>query len=125
MQDFEAECTAIKADCEELEDKNKNLQTEVSETASIFIRFYRFLGYFILLLYTHPFNDPLSGTTRVSQYQKGETFTEARDSEWQRHQLAIGKSAPRSRQITMPAPNHSVSFLQAGCPSCLIAVIED
>jgi len=54
MQDFEAECTAIKADCEELEDKNKNLQTEVSETASIFIRFYRFLGYFILLLYTHP-----------------------------------------------------------------------
>ena len=125
MQDFEAECTAIKADCEELEDKNKNLQTEVSETASIFIRFYRFLGYFILLLYTHPFNDPLSGSTRVSQYQKGETFTEARDSEWQRHQLAICKSAPRSRQITMPAPHHSVSFLQARCPSCLIVVIED
>ena len=30
---------------------------------------------------------------------------------------AIRKSAPRSRQITMPAPHHS-SFLQAGCPSC-------
>ena len=30
---------------------------------------------------------------------------------------AICKSAPRSRQITMPAPYHSV-FLQAGCPSC-------
>ena len=30
---------------------------------------------------------------------------------------AICKSAPRSRQITTPAPNHS-SFLQAGCPSC-------
>jgi len=29
---------------------------------------------------------------------------------------AICKSAPRSRQITMPAPHHS-SFLQAGCPS--------
>ena len=29
----------------------------------------------------------------------------------------IWKSAPRSRQITMPAPHHSV-FLQAGCPSC-------
>ena len=28
----------------------------------------------------------------------------------------ICKSAPRSRQITMPAPHHSV-FLQAGCPS--------
>ena len=30
---------------------------------------------------------------------------------------AVCKSAPCCRQITMPAPNHSV-FLQAGCPSC-------
>ena len=30
---------------------------------------------------------------------------------------AICKSAPRSRQITTPAPHHSV-FLQAGCPAC-------
>jgi len=30
---------------------------------------------------------------------------------------AICKSAPSSRQITMPAPHHSV-FLHAGCPSC-------
>ena len=29
----------------------------------------------------------------------------------------ICKSAPRSRQITTPAPHHSV-FLQAGCPFC-------
>ena len=39
---------------------------------------------------THPFNGPLSGTTQVSRYQKGNTnldFTEARDSEWQWHQL--------------------------------------
>ena len=39
---------------------------------------------------THPFNGPFSGTTRVSRYQKGKTnldFTEARDSEWQWHQL--------------------------------------
>ena len=38
----------------------------------------------------HLFNGPLSGTTRVSRYQKGKTnldFTEARDSEWQWHQL--------------------------------------
>ena len=38
----------------------------------------------------HPFNGPLSGTTWVSRYQKGKTnldFTEARDSEWQWHQL--------------------------------------
>ena len=38
----------------------------------------------------HPFNSPLSGTTQVSRYQKGKTnldFTEARDSQWQWHQL--------------------------------------
>jgi len=70
-------------------------------------------------IHTHPFNNPLSGATRVSRYQKGKSnldFTEARDSEWQWHRLGICKSAPRSRQITMPAPHHSV-FLQAGCPS--------
>ena len=40
--------------------------------------------------HTHPFNGPLSRTTRVSRYQKGKIsldFTEARDSEWQWHQL--------------------------------------
>ena len=39
---------------------------------------------------THPFKGPFSRTTRVSQYQKGKTnldFTEARDREWQWHQL--------------------------------------
>ena len=39
---------------------------------------------------THPFNCPSSGTTRAGRYQKGETnldFTEARDSEWQWHQM--------------------------------------
>ena len=40
--------------------------------------------------HTHPFNGPFSGTTQVSRYQKGKTdldFAEARDSEWQWHQL--------------------------------------
>jgi len=40
--------------------------------------------------HTHPFNRPFSGTTQVSRYQKGITnldFTEARDIEWQWHQL--------------------------------------
>ena len=40
--------------------------------------------------HTHTFNDPLSRTTWVSQYQKGKTYldlTEARGSEWQWHQL--------------------------------------
>ena len=43
-----------------------------------------------LRTHTHPFNGPFSVTTRVSQYQKGKTnldYTEARDSEWQWHQL--------------------------------------
>ena len=44
----------------------------------------------LLHTHTHPFNGPFSGTTQVSRYQKGKTnldFTEARDIEWQWHQL--------------------------------------
>jgi len=44
----------------------------------------------IKLSHTHPFNGLFSGTTQVSWYQKGKTnldFTEARDNEWQWHQL--------------------------------------
>ena len=49
-------------------------------------------SYDLMALYnTHnPFNGPFSRTTRVSRYQKGKTnldFTEARDSDWQWHQL--------------------------------------
>ena len=67
--------------------------------------------------HTHPFNDPLSGTTRVSRYQKGRTnldFTEARDSgiSW-----AICKSAPRSKRITMPAPHCSVFYRPDALPA--------
>jgi len=69
---------------------------------------------------TYPFNGPLSGTTRVSRYQQGKTnldFTEARDSEWQWHQLG------HMQVCTMlQTENHAsyppLSFLQAGCPSC-------
>ena len=70
--------------------------------------------------HTHPFNSPLSGTTRVGQYQKGKTnldFTEARDSEWQWHQLGHMQV-----YISLQADNHAstppLSFLQAGCHSC-------
>jgi len=53
----------------------------------------------------------------VSQYQRGKTnldFTEARDSgiSW-----AICKSAPRSRQITMPAPHHPVFYRLDALPA--------
>ena len=40
--------------------------------------------------HTHPFKGPFPGLPRWAQYQKGKTnldFTEARDSEWQWHQL--------------------------------------
>ena len=61
--------------------------------------------------HTHSFNGPLSRTTRVSQYQKGKPIWILLKQEtvsgsgicW-----AICKSAPHSRQITMPAPHHSV-----------------
>ena len=44
----------------------------------------------VLWQLTHPFNGPFLRTSQVSRYQKGKTnlhFTEARDSEWQWHQL--------------------------------------
>ena len=56
----------------------------------------------------------------MSRYQKGKTylvFTEARDSEWQWHQLSHMQVC-----TSLQADNHSstspLSFLQAGCPSC-------
>ena len=70
--------------------------------------------------HTHTFNSPLSGTTRVSRYQKGKTnldFTEARDSEWQWQQLGHMQVC-----TLLQTDNHAstppLSFLQAGCPSC-------
>ena len=66
--------------------------------------------------HTHSFNGPRSGTTRVSRYHKGKTnldFTEARDSEWQWHQLShmqVSILHSRSRQTTTPAPHHSSFF---------------
>ena len=70
--------------------------------------------------HTHPFNGPLSVTTQVSRYQKGKTnlvFTEARDSEWQWHQLGHMQVC-----TLLQTDNHAstppLSFLQAGCPSC-------
>ena len=69
---------------------------------------------------TPPFNGPFSVTTRVSQYQKGKTnldFTEARDSEWQWHQLGHMQVCT-SLQTDNHANAPPLSYLQAGCPSC-------
>jgi len=69
---------------------------------------------------THTFNGPLSRTTWVSRYQKGKTsldFTEARDGEWQWHQLGHMQICT-SLQTDNDASTLALSFLQAGCPSC-------
>jgi len=56
----------------------------------------------------------------VSRYQKGKTnldFTEARDSEWQWHQLGHMQVCT-SRQIDNHATTRPLSFLHARCPCC-------
>jgi len=67
----------------------------------------------------------------VSQYQKGKTnldFIEARDIKWQWHQLEHmqvctslqtdnHQPAPRSSQITMPAPHRSVIYRPDALPA--------
>jgi len=68
--------------------------------------------------HTQTFNGPFSGTTQVSQYQKGKTnldFTKARDSgiSW-----AICLQVCTSLQTDNHASTPPLSFLQAGCPSC-------
>ena len=71
-------------------------------------------------LHTHLFNGPFSGTTQVSQYQKGKNnldFMEARDSEWQWHQLGHMQVCT-SLQTDNHASTTPLSFLQARCPSC-------
>ena len=54
------------------------------------LKTYLFVCYCCTHTHTHPFNSPFYGTTQVSRYQKDKTnldLTEARDSEWQWHQL--------------------------------------
>jgi len=90
--------------------------------------------------HTQPFNSPLFGTTRISQYQKGKLsrdFTKApqirshnfwryinlyvyvciRDSEWQCHQLGHIQVCT-SLQTDNHASTPPLTFLQAGCSSC-------
>ena len=58
----------------------------------------------------------------MSRYQKGKTnldFTEARDSEWQWHQLGHMQVCT-SLETDNHASTPPLSFLQAGCPSCRI-----
>jgi len=77
--------------------------------------------------HTHPLNGPFSGTAQVSRYQKFKTSldcTEARDSEWQWHQLGHMQvctslqtdnhtSTPPLSFFTSCRPTNSVKTLKA------------
>jgi len=68
--------------------------------------------------HTHQFSGPFSGTT--SKYQKAKIsldFTEARDSEWQWHQMGHMQIC-NSLQTDNHASTPPISFLQTRCPSC-------
>ena len=70
--------------------------------------------------HTHPFNGPFSGTTQVSQYQKGKTnldFTEARDSEWQWHQLDQMQVCTSLQTDNHTSTHHSVFYRQDALPA--------
>ena len=70
--------------------------------------------------HTHPFNGPLSGTTWVSRYQKGNInldFTEVRDSEWQWHQQDHMQVCTLLQTETTPAPHHSVFYRPDALPA--------
>ena len=81
--------------------------TEANSTTRWYIMlFLCSLCHINLLLQHTPVEQPFSGTTQVSQYQKRKTKQETVSGSgisW-----AICQSAPCSRQITMPTPHHSV-----------------
>jgi len=66
----------------------------------------------------HTFNSPFSGTTWVKRYRKGKTnldFTEARQNEWQWHQLGHMQVCT-SLQTDNDTSTPSFSFFTG--PSC-------
>ena len=70
--------------------------------------------------HTHPFNGPFSGTTQVSRYQNGKTnlhFTEARDSEWQWHQLGHMQVCTSLQTDNHTSTHHSVFYRPDALPA--------
>ena len=70
-----------------------------------------------MMMTTHTFNGPFSGTTQVSRYQKVKTNLDFTDSEWQWHLLGHMQVCT-SLQSDNHASTPPLSFLQTGCPSC-------
>jgi len=102
---------------------NSNRTVQVTSSTSNMLRCCSIVVYSLSSTHTHPFNGPFSGTTQVSQYQKGKTSldsSEARDSEWQWHQLC-------SMQVctSLHADNHaSTPPLRWWRQRCLCRVIN-
>jgi len=71
--------------------------------------------------HTHPFNGPFSGTAQVRQYQKGKTnldfFAEARDSEWQWHQLGHMHVCNSLQRDNHASTHHSVFYRPDALPA--------
>jgi len=70
--------------------------------------------------HTHPFNGPFSKTTQVSRYKKGKTsldFTDARDSEWQWHQLGCMQVCISLQTDNPPGTHHSVFYRLDALPA--------
>ena len=68
--------------------------------------------------HTHTHTHPFSGTTQVSRYQKGKPdldFTEARDSQWQWHQLGHTQVC-NSLQTDNHASTPPLSFFTSRMP---------
>ena len=80
-----------------------------------------FTVFFLSHTYTHTRLTALCPELpRCSRYQRGKTnldFTEAKDSEWQWHQLGHMQVCT-SLQTDNHASTPPLRFLQAGCPSC-------
>ena len=85
-----------------------------SDSTAFIYSLYRFFHHGVTHTHIHPFNGPLSGTAQVSRYQRGKTnldFAEARDSEWQWHQLGhmqVCTSLQTDNHASMAASHHSV-----------------
>jgi len=74
----------------------------------------------VIRTHTHPFNGPFSGTTHVSRYQKGKTdvdFNEARDSEWQWHQLGHMQVCTLLQTDNHTSTHHSVFYRPDALPA--------
>jgi len=78
----------------------------------------------ILIQHTHLTAGPLSGTARVSRYQKGKTsldLTEARNSEWQWHQLDHKQTICTSLQTGNHTNTSLLNFCRPGAlPDALV-----